>query len=408
VHTLQRRLGVAGAAAIGVASMLGAGIFFVWAPATAAAGAAVLIALPLAAVIAVLNATSTTRLAMRHPTSGGAYAFGRAELGDAAGFTAGILFLSGKTASVAAIGLIAGGYLWPGSERWVAVALIVVLAAINATGVRTTAVVSAAVAAVVIVVLLTVLGAAWITDAEPAALGWPAMDVGTAAGIATATALIFFSFAGYARIATLAEEVRNPSSTLPRAVILSVSIVLALSAVTLAVLLSVLGTDGLAASASPVAAIAAPGFAPVLRAVVALACIGSMLSVLAGLSRTAMAMSRDRELPGPLARVSARTRSPVVAEIVVAVAAIAAVLLVDAAAAVGFSACAVLLYYLIAHLAAVRAGTTIGLPRAIPVAGAIGCLVIALSVPWQAIVGVVAVVVASLAVRALVRGRRRA
>ena len=66
---LQRRLGIRGATAIGVASMLGAGVFVVWAPATAAAGSAVLVALPLAAAIAALNATSTTRLAMRHPVS---------------------------------------------------------------------------------------------------------------------------------------------------------------------------------------------------------------------------------------------------------------------------------------------------------------------------------------------------
>ncbi|HEX7834834.1 MAG TPA: amino acid permease, partial [Pseudolysinimonas sp.] len=166
---LQRRLGIPGATAIGVASMLGAGVFVVWAPATAAAGAAVLLALPLAAVIAALNATSTTRLAMRHPVSGGAYAYGRAELGPNAGFVAGVLFLLGKTASVAAIALVGGGYLWHGYERPIAVALVVVLAAVNATGVRSTAIVSAVAAAVVIVVLVTVLGLS-LPDADPARL----------------------------------------------------------------------------------------------------------------------------------------------------------------------------------------------------------------------------------------------
>src|SRR4051812_47911517 len=101
VTELVRRLGVASATSVGVAAMLGAGIFFVWSPAARAAGSGLLIALPLAALVAALNALSTTQLAMRYPVSGGAYAYGRAELGRLAGFAAGVLFLLGKTASVA-------------------------------------------------------------------------------------------------------------------------------------------------------------------------------------------------------------------------------------------------------------------------------------------------------------------
>jgi APA family basic amino acid/polyamine antiporter len=406
VQTLARRLGVPGAAAIGVASMLGAGIFFVWAPATAAAGTAVLVALPLAAVIAILNALSTTRLAVLHPVSGGAYAYGRAEVGDTVGFIAGILFLVGKTASVAAIGLIAGAYLWPGGERWVAAGLIVVLAAINATGVRTTAVVSAVAAGVVVVVLLAILIAAGSSGAAPAALDWSRATPG---GVLQATGLIFFAFAGYARIATLAEEVRDPGRTLPRAVVVSVAAVLALSAATLGVLLWRLGTGGLAEATSPVAAIAPAGSEPVIRAAVAVACIGSMLSVLAGLSRTSMAMARDGELPRGLARVSrvAGSDSPVVAEVAVAVVAIVAVLLLDPSRVVGVSACAVLGYYGVAHLAALTAGSRLGLPRGVPIAGFAGCTLVVWAIGWTTILPLVAVVVLCLAVRALVTGRGR-
>ncbi len=114
VTELQRRLGVPTATAVGVAAMLGAGIFFVWAPAARAAGAGLLIGLAIAALVATLNALSTTQLAMAHPVSGGAYSYGRAELSPTAGFAAGALFLFGKTASVAAIALVAGAYLAPG------------------------------------------------------------------------------------------------------------------------------------------------------------------------------------------------------------------------------------------------------------------------------------------------------
>jgi APA family basic amino acid/polyamine antiporter len=407
VQTLQRRLGVPGAAAIGVASMLGAGIFFVWAPATAAAGSAVLVALPLAALLAVLNATSTIRLAMRHPVAGGAYAYGRAELGPLPGFIAGILFLLGKTASVAAIGLIAGGYLLPGSERWVAAGLIVVLAAINATGVRTTAAVSAVAAAVVIIVLVAILviGASG-SGAPPADV--PPPRAPDPLGVLGATGLIFFAFAGYARIATLGEEVRDPRRTLPRAAVLSIAVVLTLSAATLLVLLAVLGVDALGASASPLADLAGGDIDVVVRFAVALACIGSLTGVLAGLSRTALAMGRDRELPAPLARVSPRAGTPIVAEVLIAVVAIVAVLLLDPARVVGVSACAVLGYYAIAHLAALRAGPALGIPRGIPIAGLAGCLLVALATPWPALLGVTAAVLVAIGVRAVVRRRGRA
>jgi APA family basic amino acid/polyamine antiporter len=390
--------------------MLGAGVFFVWAPATAAAGGAVLIALPIAAAIAALNAASTIRLAMRHPVSGGAYAYGRAELGELPGFIAGCLFLLGKIASVAAIGLIAGGYLWPGSERIVAIGLIVVLAGLNATGVRTTAAVSGLVAAIVVVVLIVVLvvglGATY-GDTAPAVV-WAAPGANSVAGVLGATGLIFFAFAGYARIATLGEEVRDPQRTLPRAALLSIGVVFLLSAATLVVLLYALGTERLAESGSPLLELLARGWDPLVRGAVALACIGSMTGVLAGLSRTAMAMSRDGELPGPLARVAIRTATPVVADLAIAVVAIVAVLLLDPAATVGISACAVLGYYAIAHLSALRAGPSLGLVRVIPVLGLVGCLVVSLSTPWPGVVGVVMAIAIAVGARALARRVRRA
>jgi APA family basic amino acid/polyamine antiporter len=407
VTQLQRRLGIPAATAIGVASMLGAGIFFVWAPAAADAGAGILLALPLAGAVAALNALSTTRLAMAYPVSGGAYAYGRAELGALPGFVAGVLFLIGKTASVAAIASIAGAYLWPTFERPVAVAAVVVLAIVNATGIRSTAVVSTIVAAAVVAVLVTVL---IVTAANGAGLPpvSPVVVSGGVLGVLQAAALIFFTFAGYARIATLGEEVRDPTRTLPRAVIAALAIVLLLSAATATVLLLRLGSAGLAASASPVADAVGPGAETVIRITAAVACLGSLLSVLAGLSRTALAMARDGELPGGLAGVSERTATPVLAELAVAAVGIAAVLLLDPARLVGVSACAVLGYYGIAHLAAIARARRLG-PRlpVLAMLGLLGCAALALSTPWQAIVGVAVLVLLALGIRAIVRAAQR-
>jgi APA family basic amino acid/polyamine antiporter len=406
VTQLQRRIGIPGATGIGVASMLGAGIFFVWAPAAADAGAGILLALPLAGVVATLNALSTTRLAMVHPVSGGAYAYGRAELGALPGFVAGVLFLLGKTASVAAIASIAGAYLWPEFARPVAVAAVVVLAVVNATGIRSTAIVSMIIAGAVVAVLVTVL----IVTAVQGAGGPPRSPIaltGGPLGVLQAAALIFFTFAGYARIATLGEEVRDPSRTLPRAVIAALAIVLLLSAATATVLLVRLGSHALATSSSPLADAVGPGAETVIRITAAVACLGSLLSVLAGLSRTSLAMARDGELPGRLARISERSATPVVAEAAVAVVGVAAVLLLDPARLVGVSACAVLGYYGVAHLAAIgrarRLGTRI---PALAVLGLLGCAALALSTPWQAIAGVVVLVLVAVGIRALVRAIR--
>jgi len=407
VTQLQRRLGVPAATAIGVASMLGAGIFFVWAPAAADAGAGILIALPLAGAVAALNALSTTRLAMAHPVSGGAYAYGRAELGRVPGFVAGVLFLVGKTASVAAIASIAGAYLWSEFARPVAVAAVVVLAIVNATGIRSTAVVSIVIASLVVTVLLAVLIVTTVQGAGAAPRS-PIALTGGVLGVLQAAALIFFTFAGYARVATLGEEVRDPGRTLPRAVIAALAIVLVLSAATAAILLMRLGAHGLAASSSPLADAVGPGAETLIRITAAVACLGSLLSVLAGLSRTSLAMARDGELPGRLAGISERTAAPVFAELAVAVVGVAAVLLLDPTRLVGVSACAVLGYYGVAHLAAIARARRLGArPPVLPLLGLLGCAALALSAPWPAIVGVALLVLLAVGVRGVVRAAQR-
>lgn len=423
VNTLQRHLGIPGAMAIGLASMIGAGVFFVWAPAAAAAGAGLLIGLLIAALIATLNALSSAQLAMAHPVSGGAYAYGRALLGPWWGFAAGWLFLAGKTASAGAIALIAGEYLWPGQGRWVAVAAIAVMATVNALGVRSTARFSAAVVAVVLAGLCALLllsglwGARGGVPAVNALPGWGA-DAGWL-GILQSAGLLFFCFAGYARMATLGEEVRDPRRTLPRAILGALAIALALYAAVGVSAVWVLGPERLAASSSPLAELAAEvtgavggpgGWVIVVSLVAALACLGSLLGILAGLSRTSLAMARDRELPGPLSRVSARHGSPVAAELVVAAIAIGGVLLLDPAQLVGFSATCVLVYYAIAHLAALRQpAAERWLHPAVHVLGCAGCLLVALTLPWPGIVTAALVLGAGFAARGLrlARGARR-
>ncbi|MET0783794.1 MAG: APC family permease [Leifsonia flava] len=407
MSTLERRIGTGQAVGIGLASMIGAGVFFVWAPAAAAAGGALLIGLVIAGIVASLNALSTAQLAMAHPVSGGAYAFGRAAIGPWTGFAAGWLFVWGKTASAAAIALIAGSYLWPEQAKGVAVGVLVVLAAVNATGIRSTARVSLAIVTVVGAGLVAVL----VATALSGAADGPIVDLGATGagwyGVLQSAGLLFFCFAGYARMATLGEEVRDPQRTLPRAIITALAVALVLYAVVGAFCLSVLGVDGLASSTSPLADLASTALGgvawPVVASVVAaIASLGSLIGILAGLSRTSLAMAREGDLPGALSRISTRTHAPVVAEASVALIAIAAVVLLDPRQLVGFSACAVLGYYAIAHASALRQPRSERwLPHAVQWIGLAGCVLLALTLPWQAIVGTVVVLAIGLVTRSL-------
>lgn len=378
--------------------MIGAGVFFVWAPAAAVAGSGLLIGLAIAAVVATLNALSSTQLAMANPVSGGAYAYARATIGNRTGFVAGLLFLAGKTASVAAISLIAGSYLWPEYSRVVAVVVLALFAAVNMTGIRSTATTSTVIVSIVLIGLVAVLAASLATgDPQPIRVdveaGWY--------GILQSAGLLFFCFAGYARMATLGEEVRDPRHTLPRAILTALAVTLLVYAAVALVCLSLLG-PALATTASPLAALAGGAADPVVRVVAGIACLGSLLGILAALSRTTLAMARGGDLPPFLSTVNSRTHSPVVAEAVVAVVAIAAVLVLDPARLVGFSACAVLVYYAIAHAAALRQNAAQRwLPRAVQVAGLLGCAALVLTLPWQALIATAGLAVLGLVARTI-------
>ena len=395
-HELHRRLGTFDAVIIGLGSMIGAGIFVALAPAAAAAGSGLLIGLGIAAVVAYCNATSSARLAARYPQSGGTYVYGRERLGDFWGYTAGWSFVVGKTASCAAMALTVGYYVWPSWAHAIAVAAVVALTALNYTGIQKSALLTRAIVAVVLTVLAAVVvvilgfGDA---DVSRIAVG---SDV-SAVGVLQAAGLLFFAFAGYARIATLGEEVRDPARTIPRAIPIALTIALVAYGVVAVAVLAELGSDTLAATTAPLAdAVAAAGFPamePVVRIGAAVAALGSLLALVLGVSRTTLAMARDHHLPHALAAVHPRFGSPHRAEVAVGIVVAVAAALVDVRDAIGFSSFAVLLYYAIANASAWTLGA-----RVIPAVGLAGCLLLAFTLPLPSvIVGSGVVVVGAVA-----------
>ncbi|WP_405690871.1 APC family permease [Streptomyces sp. NBC_00057] len=402
---LRRHLGVFDAVVIGLGSMIGAGIFAALAPAAGAAGSGLVLGLALAAVVAYCNATSSARLAARYPQSGGTYVYGRERLGDFWGYLAGWGFVVGKTASCAAMALTVGSYVWPGQAHAVAVTAVVALTAVNCVGVEKSAWLTRGIVAVVLAVLAAVVTAC----VSGGAADTTRLDVGADAsfgGVLQAAGLLFFAFAGYARIATLGEEVRDPQRTIPRAIPTALGITLVVYAAVAVSVLAVLGPDRLAHTAAPLAeavrAAGIPGLAPVVRAGAAVAALGSLLALILGVSRTTLAMARDRHLPHALAAVHPRFQVPHRAEL--AVGALVAVLAAttDVRGAIGFSSFGVLAYYAIANASAWTLPPAEGRPaRIVPIVGTVGCLALAFALPLASVLWGAAVIAAGAAVYGL-------
>lgn len=385
---LQRRLGTQDAVMIGLGSMIGAGLFSAFTPAAASAGSALLVSLFLAAALAYANARSSAQLAARYPTSGGTYAYGREVLGPWPGFIAGWGFVVGKTASAAAMALTFATYAVP--ESWVkpvATAAVALLVGVNYLGVTRTAaaarLIVMSVLALLAIVVIVILGGSQVGPMAVAG-GTPGLP-----GILQGAGLLFFAFAGYARIATLGEEVRNPEKTIPRAIGLSLAIVVALYAVVALVLLNVLGAGGIAGTNKPLAAALGQSWAlPLVQIAAALASLGALLALIAGIGRTAMAMAREHDLPHALATIHPRFSTPHRAELTVGVAVMVLIVFSDLTTAIGFSSFGVLVYYLIANLSAVRQpAKERQVPRWVGIAGAVGCAVLVATLPATAVIG---------------------
>ncbi|MGW3119213.1 APC family permease [Streptomyces sp. NPDC001107] len=407
---LRRTLGVGDAVVIGLGSMVGAGIFAALGPAARAAGSGLLLGLAVAAVVAYCNAMASARLAALYPASGGTYVYGRERLGPFWGYLAGWSFVVGKTASCAAMALTVGAYVWPGQAHAVAVAAVVALTAVNYGGVQKSAWVTRVIVAVVLAVLASVVVVCLGSGMSDAGR----LDVGTsggAGGVLQAAGLLFFAFAGYARIATLGEEVRDPARTIPRAIPLALGIALAVYVCVAVAVLSVLGADGLGRAGAPLAdavrAAGVPGLVPVVRVGAAVAALGSLLALILGVSRTTLAMARDRHLPGALSAVHQRFQVPHRAELAVGAVVAALAATVDVRGAIGFSSFGVLAYYAVANASAWTLSSATR-ARLLPAVGLLGCVVLAFSLPGVSVVvgaGVLAVGVGAYGVRRWVAAR---
>lgn len=406
--SLDRRLTLPDAITIGVGSMVGAGVFAVFAPAARAAGGALLVGLLLAAVVAFCNATSSAQLAAVYPVAGGTYAYGRAELGPWWGFAAGWCFVIGKTASAGAMALTFASYVTPSgwAQRALAVAAVLALAAINYRGITRTARATRIIVTIVLVVLLVWAGT---NLAAGGTLHLQALTIeNDVLGVFQAAGLLFFAFAGYARIATMGEEVVEPERNIPRAILAALVIALAVFVMVGLTLLDRLGAEGLAASARPVFDAAQQidpsgvlGVAVTVAA--ALACLGALLNLMTGIGRTSLAMARERDLPQFLAVTHPRHKVPHRVELLLAAVVSVLVLFGGLREVISFSSFGVLLYYAVANASAFRQSRGRRYPRWLQALGVVLCLALVATLTWKVLVTGLVVLALGMVGRKLLR-----
>jgi APA family basic amino acid/polyamine antiporter len=408
---LKRELGVADAVVVGAGSMIGAGVFAAWAPAAGSAGTGLLIGLVMAGVIAFCNATSSAQLAAIYPESGGTYVYGRRQLNDAWGHLAGWGFVVGKTASCAAMALTVGAYLWPEQERLVAALAVLAITAVNIGGLTRTVAVTRVLLVVSLTALAAVVIAGW-TGGEASFDRLTPIDPPTKPalyGILQSAGFMFFAFAGYARIATLGEEVKDPAVTIPKAIPRALVAVLIIYLIVAVTALVSVDASALAATDAPLQLVLGPNpsgvlaaLEPVVRLGAAIAALGVLLNLIPGVSRTTLAMARQRDLPTWFSHIDSSRSLPLRAEFTVAAVVILLVLTLDIRSSIAVSGVAVLTYYAVTNAAALT--LTNEQRRWTPIlawVGLAGCVILIASLPWPYVVSGIAVLVLGVVVRRL-------
>ncbi len=388
---LKRDLRLTDAIGIGLGAIIGAGIFVVTGVAAGVGGPAFLVGLFIAGVVATFNALSSAQLAATYPQSGGTYEYGYQVLNPWLGFAAGWVFLVSKLAAAGTVALGFAGYftaLFPlVPERVVAVSAVIILTLVNYFGIRRTGYLNTAIV-LISVAALTYFIIAGIPSFNLENLipfapqGWR--------GVLESTALLFFAYTGYARLATLGEEVHEPKKTIPKAIIwaLGIAAVLYLGVALIAV--ASVGAEAMAATRSPLEVAARtfqlPGVALAVSIGAATAMLGVLLSQLLGISRMVFAMARRKDLPAVFDHIHPTYGVPDRGILLASFVAVLVVLLGTFETVLAAAAFTILLYYSIANLAAFRMRKEDNLfPNWIPAAGFISCLFLAATLPLNVI-----------------------
>ena len=413
---LKRQVGVFGAMMMGLGSILGTGVFVSIGIAAGIAGPAVTLAIAVAALVATCNGLSSAQLAANHPVSGGTYEYGYRWLHPALGFTAGWMFLCAKSASAATAGLGFAGYALNAvgivEPNWlvpIGVLAVVFLTILVLTGIRQSNMINILIVSVTLLSLmffvLAGLPVALQSGTENAVPFFRSASSGSSPwpGFLEACALMFVAYTGYGRIATLGEEIHQPRTSIPKAIIATLLVSMTLYVGVSVVGIAAVGSDAFGVAgheqAAPLEIVARqfgiPGAGLVLAMGAITAMLGVLLNLILGLSRVVLAMGRRRDMPSLFAKLDKSETTPFAAVVLVGVVIAGLVLIGDVKTTWSFCAFTVLIYYALTNLSAIRLADSERLyPRFIPWVGLVSCLFLAFWVEitiWLLGLGLIAV-----------------
>lgn len=391
---LKRRIGLGLLTAYGVGVMVGAGIYVLVGLVAAGAGVWAPLAFLLAGLVALPSALAYGELATRMPEAAGEVAFVEAGFGSRAlAILVGVSVVVAGIISAAAVLRGGAGYflsLVPVSDWTVIIAGGALLTFIAVVGVLESLTVAAIFTVVEVLGLLLVAGAGF--SAEPS-LEWSASGAPQWGGVFGAVALCFFAFIGFEDLENMAEEVRNPTQTMPRAILLALAITAVLYALVSMAAVRAVPTAMLGASDQPLALVwevATGRSAAFLSAIAVVAAVNGVLAQIVMASRVLFGLGRRSSVFAIFTRADARFGTPVLATVLVGVAVVGAALMLPVAALAEATAIVLLAVFFLVNLALVllklkKPEAPFRIPFWVPVLGiflALGALVLSLGVPF--------------------------
>jgi APA family basic amino acid/polyamine antiporter len=327
------RLGLFSGTMLVVGGIIGSGIFLSPSVVAQRVGTAplTLAAWGIGAVVAIIGGFVYAELGARRPQAGGTYVYLREAFGTLPAFLYGwALFLIMATGAIAAVAMTGASYLAtllglvPESARAIAIALIVILTLLNVLGVSIGAatgnvltVLKLSAIAILVVAALLMSPANALPSVAATPLVRPEGITATVVAMGAALVPVLFSFGGWQQTNAVAEELRDPARTLPRALILGVLIVAATYLLVNLAYLRALGVAGLAASSAPAADTMYVYLGPAGRTLIACGIVASTIGFLGMVilmsARVYQAMAADGLFFQRMAALHPKTRTPVVA-----------------------------------------------------------------------------------------------
>jgi APA family basic amino acid/polyamine antiporter len=377
---LKPSLGLFDATAISVGAIIGAGIFVVTGIAAGYAGSALIVSMLVAAIISLLTALSFAELTAWQPKEGSIYEYTYQLISPFAGFLTGWMWILSNTFAGAAVSLGFANYLTALipilPANWIAAILCVAFTMLNFFGIRQSALINNFLVAAKLLILafFIILGLAYINPSN--FTPFAPFQVGVFYG----ACYIFFAYGGFARVAVIAEEVKDAKRNVPKAILLSLAISTIVYILVGVVAVGLIGSSKLSDPSSPALthAISATGNATAVYVVSAgglLATTSVLLTSILGVSRMAYAMARRKDIPQTLSKLHPRYNTPYYSIWIIGALMTLLALFIDLTKVVAISTFALLFYYTLANASAIRLKAQKRLyPRFVPVLGAITCL----------------------------------